>query len=325
MILLGLGGLALSACGRPALGKHAEAALGGPASPATELVEALDATGPNSAWALTSRAVIRTNDAGTTWITASPRSTQPLVAPFFLDGSRAWAAADAPGDAVVVFRSRDGGLTWDRADLPVTYPDGFGQVNIDFVDADRGWITVQQPTGSAFAFSDLYSTTDGGATWQGPPAPALPFAGPLEFENDSVGWAIGAVNSAELLSTVDGGSSWQSEVPLPPSILYHSMTVGLPTFYDANHGVVEELLSDDLAAVRILVTNDGGATWSGTTTLEPPSIQGSDSLPPFQSFDLSHWMLGTPEISPTISMVGRSSRTDRAPGSSRAALRFRAC
>ncbi len=58
-----------------------------------------------------------------------------------------------------LFRTRDGGATWTRLDIPFGEP-------VRFADAQHGW-TAGGPAGDA-----LYETMDGGATWTRRAAPA---------------------------------------------------------------------------------------------------------------------------------------------------------
>lgn len=88
-----------------------------------------------SGWAVTSRGVMRTQDAGAHWTIVSPpdfTDTAAFIAltPAFLDGRHAWVILPSgtqyiqygkkPPENAQVFHTADGGKTWQKSDLPDT-------------------------------------------------------------------------------------------------------------------------------------------------------------------------------------------------------------
>ena len=74
------------------------------------------------------------------------------------------SAACAAGTCTTAIRSGDGGRTWKTGGTlaaPLTNEDASGVTEVRFADSVHGW---------AFAPA-LWSTSDGGATWQGQPTP----------------------------------------------------------------------------------------------------------------------------------------------------------
>jgi photosystem II stability/assembly factor-like uncharacterized protein len=101
---------------------------------------------------------------------------------FFLDAKTGWLvirhATGVNFDLGSLFRTRDGGLTWERLSIPIGEP-------VVFVNPNWGW-TVGGVTGS-----EAYRSQDGGQTWETAAlnSPDLPTA----------------LRSADLLQPADGG------------------------------------------------------------------------------------------------------------------------
>ena len=141
---------------------------------------ALDAATINTAWLLThdgaycsssscSRyALFRTDNGGATWLTlGNPKdfakncSEGQLAGPLFASVSRGWLGLNhGAGGAMVgggILQSEDGGWTWRCATSPpmVTL--------VSAADPQRAWAAGEDKPGES---TSLYSTEDGGKTWQ---------------------------------------------------------------------------------------------------------------------------------------------------------------
>lgn len=88
----------------------------------------------------------------------------------------------------------------------------------------------------------LYSTEDGGLSWQSFPAPS----GRLHLLSPSVGWMLGE----EIHRTEDGGNSWAK--------INEVTWQGQFSFVDAHHGWAVARNDDEIALVR---TENGGRSW----------------------------------------------------------------
>ena len=94
-------------------------------------------------------------------------------------------------------------------------PTGFSAVSVTFISTSTGWVLGNAPCTKPPCTS-MIRTRDGGATWQGVPAPLvpLPTGGPppeVRFADAADGWVAAG---AQLQATHDGGAHW-SPVTLP--------------------------------------------------------------------------------------------------------------
>jgi hypothetical protein len=169
-----------------------------------------------------------TSDAGLHWTeTAIPHLGQ-VNRTFFLSNDIGWISS-TEGDDFVVFRTTDGGSTWQesRARAPAQLTD----VRVlYFLDPRRGWAVTFH---SLYAGSNLFATADGGKTWTR--ERDLSFQGMgkwtsvLCFVSESIGFAFGSeINMTKptgnvrerigrsqalyyLAYTDDDGATWRKE------------------------------------------------------------------------------------------------------------------
>jgi photosystem II stability/assembly factor-like uncharacterized protein len=217
------------------------------------------ANGPdfNSVWFFDSREGVawaddgssaRTADGGQTWTVTTPAAALAWRRAHFLaDGSVGWIASDSGA----IYRSSDRGRTWS-APAPQTATPMYGVQDLHFVDALHGWVVLPHgPTGG----SAIWTTTDGGLTWQLPEGAKVPggFAS-VRFADATHGVAVGP--SGVALVTSDGGLTW---TPRPTG----TSSLRRVTFADETTAVA---VGDQGAIVRSI---DRGRTWTvvvaGTT------------------------------------------------------------
>ena len=204
--------------------------------------------------------VLWTGDAGLTWQSSSlaldsgstpsvPNTGSIPVYLRFLDSQHGWVEVTtpggdrfAPGQLVV---TDDGGQTWTQvtAEMPTRAP-------IAFVTPLVGW-AVGGPSGR-----DIFSTRDGGHSWQSVSLKAPPGGAP--------------------------GSDLQLQSAAPP-IFADSVHGILPAYFaDA-----KSVMTDDV--IVVYVTSDGGSSWSPTA---PNLVAGSGVIEDdqFSVLDASSWI-----------------------------------
>ena len=128
----------------------------------------------------------------------------------FTDATHGWLTGDCQGVApgVLLYRSSDGGATWETVELPDPGPfadmeKACGSYDPYFFGNDAGHIGVRCTDFLADPVAHEYyvfSTADGGNSWT-----FTPYVGEsLYFLSLEVGWALGA----EIQHTTDGGATW---------------------------------------------------------------------------------------------------------------------
>ena len=195
--------------------------------------------------------VWHTQDAGATW-----QASQPLELPAdspppfpdylqFIDLQHGWMlthlGAGMMHDYVALFRTTDGGATWQRVMDPNTSSDiqSFGKTGLVFADENTGWMT--RDPGGVVNTVYLDQTQDGGQTWQTQELPAP--AGSPDLYNKSFCGAFSPV----LFSPQEG-----------------MLVMTCHDMQDPNK--VDNFL---------YITSDGGQTWN-TSTITGESIQFLD-------------------------------------------------
>ena len=227
-------------------------------------------------------AVYRTGDAGAGWQWSSLGELDlggdnaaggyeggfgVLALPSFVDRRHGWVAVLTSSDTYqahsFLFRTTDGGATWDRLPPPPGAP------RLAFSSRTTGWSVVQGGAGG------LYRTADAGRSWQGVAlAPPPPLRGtsvrlrepptfksqrdgflPVEFVRQEGGRP--RILAAGFFVTADGGATWTPRyVPLAEE--------------DEEHGLLPQAAADRrtlLALVgpgarKVLTSRDGGGRWS---------------------------------------------------------------
>jgi photosystem II stability/assembly factor-like uncharacterized protein len=169
-----------------------------------------------------------------------------------------------------LLRTEDGGQTWLEATPRDMDPGEHTTLGIspEFLDTDTVWFTPNSapPT-------NLYHSTDGGASWQITP---VPFDNArYEFLDLNNGYALVALGAGAgshyvaLYQTTDSGSSWTevfSHEPGESKSLPNGGYKNGVTFLDMNHGWIGGgiPMTDHL---YLYATEDGGATWQQETDI----------------------------------------------------------
>lgn len=218
------------------------------------------------------------NDQGKEWkeVSVTTVNDHVLHRLGFMDAKRGWDYVQRMGvgkDADILFRTQDGGVTWDKVDLTIvsnSRPPYFDDVR--FTSSDTGIAKGSD--------GRLYLSTDGGKEWK----MSLPgnFVHDFFFVNNDVGWIIAdhrGFNTEAierwLMKTEDGGRTWK-QATAPPfvddTVIEKSIRKTPPDlngwfgrrsvrFTDQDHGWI---FGDHGDVYR---TDDGGKTWKTATPL----------------------------------------------------------
>jgi photosystem II stability/assembly factor-like uncharacterized protein len=214
--------------------------------------------------------VLRTTDAGATWLALSIAGAEKLD---FRDidavsDQVAYVLSIGSGYSSRIYKTIDGGRTW-ALQFGNTDPKAFFDA-MAFWDADRG-----------IAFSDsvdgrlvILRTDNGGRAWTRVPAEGLPPALDNEgafaasgtnvavYGRDHVWIGTGAAAVARVLRSSDGGRTWTAaSTPLASGDSFGIFSIA---FRDANHGIVVggDYRKEGEALDNAAITSDGGRTWT---------------------------------------------------------------
>ena len=253
-----------------------------------EALSSIHMLGTQAGWAITERGhIIRTADGGGHWKNVTPNypstSGQQRVVADFLTIFTAWVtvsqiAADGT-TLVVVFRTTDGGQTWQDTTIQQTSP----IFQIIFVDAHHGWMLSKQADLASAEAIAILRTTDGGKSWvvvssvlpastDTPPPGQLPFGGDkagLGFRDAMTGWITGSFpfnGYVFLYVTHDGGATWNRQpVPFSPEQASTQIATRPPRFFTATDGILPvSFVTENASSLDLYVTHDGGNSWKGT-------------------------------------------------------------
>jgi photosystem II stability/assembly factor-like uncharacterized protein len=180
----------------------------------------------------------------------------------FTDAHNGLVTGDCNGvvpNSIYLYRTVDGGSTWEpvRLPIPAKLPDIYtnesnvcGSYSPGFA-GQSGWLVVKcNNYGPGVAQTFLYTSIDGGQTWKSHSLPApIDF---VQFLTPDLGWFAGG---GRVYLSQDGGQTWQ-----PVSGLGGE---GQPDFIDQTAGWMVAKTGDSITLVH---TSDGGTTW---TQLKP--------------------------------------------------------
>lgn len=241
--------------------------------------------------------VLATDDGGRSWHTQPVPVDCPLLGVHFVDPQRGWIVG---GDSVpythrtrgVVLRTIDGGATWQKIEVP-TLPRLTG---VRFFDPAIGYATGY---GAAFYPSGLFTTQDGGKTWQ-PMATseratwlAADFldyrtgvllatdrhallterklqtvaaansdprrARDVQLTGPTTGWLVG--DAGRVATTADGGQTWQPLATAPLGTRVASLVDWLSV---ASHD--QHVWIAGSPGTHVAYSHDAGATWKTQPT-----------------------------------------------------------
>jgi len=236
-------------------------------------------------------AILTTQDGGRTWHVAwSEQGPQALDnatvlmrVGFQFFGGQGYAYV---GDRILT--SQDGVKAWSALSLP----QGFEPVHMDFLTPRVGFVagqTCQSPpqagtSGGAGCQAELIATTDGGQSWQtsfrAPQATYWNYSDAVSFATAEDGWFFlkdGASFQSYLYETTDGGQTWTLE---QPSFAQGRTVYGPPTFVTPQVGWLPVNTGAAPYPGGLLITSDGGKTWTQVGSDRNWSLNGISLLSP---------------------------------------------
>ncbi|HRB38221.1 MAG TPA: YCF48-related protein [Bacteroidia bacterium] len=231
-------------------------------------VQFIDAVDTNVVWGLSSdrnsqqnpvQEFTRTTNGGLTW-TAGTITNAANHGPsciMALNADTAWVAMFNVSGGGSILRTNDGGVSWTKQTTATfTAPNGFPNV-VHFFNANEGFC-MGDPNGGYF---EIYTTTDGGNNWIRVPQANIAANLTGEFGITDVYTNYGdstvyfGTNKGRIYNSTDRGMNWTvSSTP-------YTGFIGAITFRDANFGIACEA-DNATTSTDLIVTNDGGATWS---------------------------------------------------------------
>lgn len=299
-------------------------ALGGASGKHIGMWQALHMFDAQHGWASTYLAILRTSDGGAHWQDVTPWQTLSSggQSATFLTPLIAWVVQRGDRDTKTpaqVFRTADGGKTWQHSDLPdsvstftpTSSPEqgnrsDVGISSVSAVDAQHAWVVSTRiftpshdPDNIQITYTHVLQTSDGGKTWSvlssglpgvpqstSPSAPRIFWA---ELVTATTGWLNGPTLTS-LLVTHDDGHTWQQRV-LPAlqtktPIDEATAQSAAPTFLSTQNAILPVTALSGFGGHYTLscyVTQDHGTTWTVTPALTLPGYPEVDYL------DMTHW------------------------------------
>ena len=173
---------------------------------------------------------------------------QSLFATCFTGDQEVWMA----GELGRIFRSGDGGRTWERQHADTKRP----FLAISCVGPGRAWVAGKEGI--------MFQTTDAGASWKPATTGSNRHIFALQFVDEKRGHAAGDFGA--MVHTEDGGQTWtQQRVPdstvLPDEAIDMGVESGDVNIYGISYGDRDHVWLVGEFGI-ILASSDGGATWT---------------------------------------------------------------
>lgn len=226
---------------------------------------------PNLTFASTPLQVMYSSDGGANWETFTIDDQRAYYSAHFHapDSRRVWVMGTLLGGYTNVFRTEDGGQTWEKIldSEDNLIPESSG---IHFFNDDVGICWGNDFYDDPRAF--FYRTEDGGATWQLLDDPELPgvfgFEWTLNYTGNNnyavMGDTIWIPVDFIMVRSTDRGATW--------SRVDFGLSIYSVAFEDALRGMTISDNWPDTTFARVFFTEDGGATWAEVSRPSPAVV-----------------------------------------------------
>ncbi|HEX8871686.1 MAG TPA: hypothetical protein VF758_02905, partial [Candidatus Acidoferrum sp.] len=257
--------------------------------------------------------VWKTTNSGTTWEPIFDKQSVSTIGDIAIapsDPSVVWVGTGEPnnrqssswGDGV--YKSQDGGKTWQRMGLAATHH--IGRIVIHPKNPDVVYVAALGHLWGPNAERGVYKTADGGKTWtqalkisddtgvsdiaMDPQSPDTLYAAAYQRRRSPYGF-IGGGPEGGIYKTTDGGATWKKlSKGLPYENGGDTGRIGLDIFRK-NPNVVYALVQHEKGG--IYRSEDKGETWKKMSDTDPrPSYYSQVRVDP--NNDLRVWVLGAP-------------------------------
>lgn len=141
--------------------------------------------------------ILKSDDAGVSWLKQNPNTIETLNAVFFLDANTGYVI----GDNQTILKTTNGGNTWIRQVSPKTkhlYSAWFKDSNTGYI-ASYDW--------DVDSCTVLLTTTDGGSNWKRKSIGRVRYPRKIVFVNQDTAFIAGDFGG--ILKTTDGGKNWE--------------------------------------------------------------------------------------------------------------------
>ena len=209
---------------------------------------------------------------------ASPARAAERWVPLGPSGGLVRDLAQAPSDrnrlyaiteeaATGLFRSRDGGLSWQAIDLAL---DHTGYITVSVAPRDPDFVLLSSGSGR------IWRSRDGGTTWTAAVRPPRIEEGELQayqmFFAPGTEKRIYAATPRGIFRSLDGGSTWDSWALPNVFVIALARNPAVPgSWFASGYGATE-------TERGVFRSDDGGKTWSRAASVGIPSLDAPGRL-----------------------------------------------
>ena len=234
----------------------------------------------------------RTINAGNLWVpgTITPGTGLAPANISAITDQKAWIAMyPTSGAGGQVYYTNDGGSSWTNQNNGSMFVNGASFLNVvHFFNENEGFC-MGDPINNEF---EVYTTNDGGVTWNVVAAANLPDA-----QSGEMGWtgvydafnnvAWFGTNKGRIFKSSDKGQTWE--------VLTPGLTdVQKITFNNENNGITQQIVYNTgtgaITTLTMKVTHDGGTTW---TTVTPGTGMGKSDICAVPNLPGKYYSVGT--------------------------------